>query len=118
MIAAAVAQALSTLQSAVSAAGTLQNASPTVLAPVAAAATAALAAIDDQAAILEQMIDQETFGGVAVGMDIASMVATFVDQAQDALDLSTLQTARGYVARIAANIGNAGAVTPAVITAP
>lgn len=110
MIAAAVTNAVAALAAAVTAAGTLANASPTQLAPVSDAAAAALAAIDDQTELLEEAIDQAAFGGIAIGMDVPAMVTTFVDQTQDALDLSTLRTLRAYVARIAANIGNASGV--------
>lgn len=110
MIAAAVTNAVAALGTAVANAGTLANASPTQLAPVTNAAAAALAAIDAQAETIEETINQSALGGIAIGMDVPAMVATFVAQAQDALDLSSLRTLRGYVARIAANIANANGV--------
>jgi hypothetical protein len=109
VIDAAVTNSVAALQTAVSAAGTLQGALPSVLASVGTAASAALTAIDAQSAQLESTIDQEALGGLVIGMDVPAMVATFIEQTQDALDLSTLQTARGYVARLLANVNNAGA---------
>lgn len=118
MIAAAVTDSLSALQTAITAAGTLANASPPVLAPVGTAAASVLAAIDAQTQQLEEAIDQSALGGIAIGMDVPAMVTTFVAQSQDAVDLSTLETTRGYVARLAANIANASSVTQAVLVGP
>lgn len=106
-VASTVTAAIAVLQSAVTAAAPLQNASQAALAPVVTAANAALAAIDTQSASIEALIDQTALGGIHVGMDAPAMVVTFLAQTQAALDLSTLKTLRGYVARIRVNVGNA-----------
>lgn len=107
MIATTVTAALSDLGAAISAAGTLQGASQSTLAPVLSAVDATLAAIDADAASIEASIDQTSVGGIHVGMAAPLMIATLVAQAQASTDLSTLHTTRGYVARVGANIVNA-----------
>jgi hypothetical protein len=107
MINAAVTNAVAALEVAVAAAGTLQNAPQATLAPISAAVTAALAAIDAQAAEIEAMIDETSVGGVHVGTMAPELAATLVTQTQAVTDLAALKTLRGYVSRIGANIANA-----------
>lgn len=104
---AAVTDAVAALQTAITNAGTLQNASQATLAPVAAAVTAALAAVDAQTAAIEPTIDETAVGGIHVGTPVPVMVTELLAQTQAATDLSALKTLRGYVARIGANIANA-----------
>lgn len=107
MIDAAVTSAVAALQTAVGNAGTLQNASPSILAPVLTAVLAAQAAIDAQCTSIEGMLDETSVGGIHVGQPAPAMVTTLVAQTQAALDLSSLYTLRGYVSRIGVNIQNA-----------
>lgn len=107
MIDAAVTSAVTNLQTAIDNAGTLQGASQSALAPVLSAVSTALAAIDAQAASIEASIDETSLGGIHVGQPAPQMVLTLVAQTQLAVDLSSLKTLRGYVARIAVNIQNA-----------
>lgn len=106
MIDAAVTNAVAALQAAV-ASVTLQGASQQTLAPIVTAVTAALAAIDAQASEIEAMIDETSVGGIHVGTMAPALAATLLTQTQAIADLSTLQTLRGYVSRIGANIANA-----------
>lgn len=104
---AAVTGAVAALQAAVAASGTLANAPRSALAPIVIAAQSALSAIDAQVASIEPTIDQTEVGGIHVGMPVPQMVTTLVAQSQSATDLSQLETLRGYVGRVLANVANA-----------
>jgi hypothetical protein len=104
---AAVTAAVATLQATITATGTLQSAAQSTLAPIVVAANAALAAIDAQVAQIEPTIDETAVGGLHVGTPAPQLVTTLVTQTQSATDLSQLETLRGYVGRILANVVNA-----------
>lgn len=107
MINAAVTDAVNALEAAIAAAGTLQNASPSTLAPIVTAVQAAVSAIDAQCATLEASIDETSVGGIHVGTPAPQLITTLVAQTNAATDLSNLHTLRGYVSRIGANVENA-----------
>lgn len=104
---AAVTSSLASLQTAIANAGALQAAPQSTLAPIVSAVNAALAAIDAQAASIEATIDETSVGGIHVGTPAPQMAAILIAQSGGIADLSALQTMRGYVARIGANVENA-----------
>lgn len=107
MISVSVSASVVALQAAVTAAGTLANASQQTLAPVKAAVAATLAEIDAQSTSIEATIDQTSVGGIHVGTPAPLLAAALIAQSTAVVDLSTLKTMRGYVARIGRNLDNA-----------
>jgi hypothetical protein len=95
------------LNAAIAAAGTLQGASLIQLAPVAIAANAALTALAGNIATVEADIDPTTVGGVGTGTPAPVLATALLRQASDVLALTALETAKGYVGRVAANLSNA-----------
>lgn len=104
---ASVNDALAAVSAALAAAGTLQDAPPSALAPVLSSVDAVLAAIDSETATIEAAIDQTSLGGVVTEVPAPALAAALLVQADAVTTLSALVTARGYLGRIDANIRNA-----------
>ena len=108
MIAPTLNAALASVQAAIdSMPGTLQNASRVQLAPVAVAVTNALMALDAQTTADEAAIDQTTVAGVTPLTAAPALAMRLLSQSGLVNDLSTLKTARGYLARVGVNVANA-----------
>jgi hypothetical protein len=104
---ASVSNAVAAVSAAVAAAGPLARATPAAIAPVLATTITALSVIDAQATVLEASIDQTDVGGVSIGEPAPNSATALLAQSAAIHDLSSLKTARGYLARLRANLVNA-----------
>lgn len=105
----AATDAIATLQAAVDAAtqaagGSLEDATPGQLAPVAIALKAARKAIADRLGVIEPQIREDSVGGVVAGDPATQTIATFLSQTRLIQEASALRDADASLARLAKNI--------------
>ena len=106
-IAAQLTAGIAAVNAAVSTVGTLQGAGITLLASVAAAVDSALPALEAGIAALDADIDPVNAGGVAAGLSAPDLAALLTTQTSEMQQLATLVTAKAYLARVGANVGEA-----------
>ena len=102
-----VSAAVTSVQSAITAAGTLQGASILALQPVIAAVDAALPVFDAAITELDADIDLVNAGSVASGLPAPQLAASLLEQTSTVQQLAVLIEARAYLARVGVNVDNA-----------
>ncbi|MGH6956277.1 MAG: hypothetical protein ACREEW_06380 [Caulobacteraceae bacterium] len=104
-----VAPALASLQGAIAGVGTLQGATLTALAPVAAAAAQATSAIEASIAAVDPTIlsDTGSVAGIVSGGDAAAMVAAFQAQSAALAEEASLRGLVALTSRIETNLAQA-----------
>jgi hypothetical protein len=106
-LAAAMTAAFATLQATITAAGPLANLTLPELAPINAAALAALPPFVTAITALNADIPTSTFAGMVPGAPVSQNVAALQTAASEVSQLAIALNAQAYITRISLNIGNA-----------
>ena len=103
----AMTASVATLQAVLTAAGPLANLTLPELAPVRAAAQAALPPFAAAITALDADIPTSSFAGMVVGNPVPALVTALQTTATEVSQLAVAVTAQAYITRISVNIGNA-----------
>ena len=106
-IATQVQAALTSVQSAIAAAGTLSTATPFALAPAAAAVAAAVSTVQNAIAAFDADMITTSVAGMVVGSPPPVLWPILLNQVSDSQQIAVLLDALGYLQRLATNLAEA-----------